>query len=1246
MKIQELNVLVEINKAFASIQDRQQLFKTIFEKIQPIFHFYDIGLFIINEEDDYHTDLATEMPQVSPSEANLEIAQQQQKRIPHRGSAVEWMMDEASGAGGSVILDYDRIIQKFPEHPHIPIIKKIGFKESLAGILKIQGNVIGAFCMNSLQKDFFKHDLIPFFKAITDQLAVAVGHVLAHEKILEEKRFKEVLLQVTDAVAKTHDRNELLRVIFEHVKSALPFDHAGLFIVEEESDKFWEILDEGTLNPGQDKLAIERLLGPWRYSGQHPDSWVYVKSPSLFDVEKQSLIMPNPQWEHIIQWGLKQLMAIPLRIKGKEFALMCLLSKEKDFYKERHFPIFQAVADQLAIAVSNVLANERLLEEKQFSETLLGISKAIASIQDRRELFRVIFKSIQPIFPFDEFGLFVLDETGKMHYELTDATTLDALPTQKLIENALGKNTWYEHEGTSVAWLMEHGPVVISMRELDATAPHPQHPYMIEGGLKELIGGPLKQGSAAFGMLCLTSKEENCYGDQNIALFEAIADQLGVAVSNVLANEEILKRQKEKEALLTISKKIVTIRDEEDLGRVLVQDLQPIFNFADAVVLAINAEDDCYYPLAFVAPPEIRGNPYFETVSKLRRKYKGSPQEKFFYSFTPTEILVNDLAKTYPGFEPLMMLQKAGIKKILGISLNQGGKAIGSLLFHYKDEHEDLRSKHDLFVQVTDQVSVAVANILANRALQRRELEEGLKLAMVNALNEGSNWEKKLLRVTHALQEEFPFHLASYGMIDDSPGTPNFGFERIGPGEYRTISIASFLKMTQMEDTLFAEEVATNIQTKPNIFNGEDYVQEARRNLVQKHVQKVFGINSMMIIPLSVGNERLFYVTFYSKEAQPYRKEHLALFERIGSSFKLAMEKQLNYQEVLRLNELISEEKAYLEEELQLSYNFGEIVGSSKAMQEVFEQVRQVANTHSNVLITGETGTGKELIARALHNYSHRKKHNFIRLNCATLPAELLESELFGHEKGAFTGAHQRRIGKFELANKGTIFLDEIGEMPLGLQAKLLRVLQEREFERLGGNDVLKTDVRVVTATNRDLQKEVTKGNFRSDLFYRLNVFPIHLPPLRERKEDIPELAKHFIEKHNKRVGKKVKKASEKALKNLLAYQWPGNVRELEHVIERSMITAKGAILDVVLGKEPSPVYDRQDTALQPLKTYKQAEIDLIMNTLKFTAGKISGPRGAAEILDMHPATLESKMKKFGIKRQHVLQDTDENKKQ
>jgi formate hydrogenlyase transcriptional activator len=326
---------------------------------------------------------------------------------------------------------------------------------------------------------------------------------------------------------------------------------------------------------------------------------------------------------------------------------------------------------------------------------------------------------------------------------------------------------------------------------------------------------------------------------------------------------------------------------------------------------------------------------------------------------------------------------------------------------------------------------------------------------------------------------------------------------------------------------------------------------------------------------------------------------------------------------------LLEAQNAYLLEEIQTEHNFEEILGNSAAIKKVFRAIEKVAATDASVLITGETGTGKELIARAIHNRSLRKDRVLVKVNCAAIPAGLLESELFGHEKGAFTGALARKIGRFELADQATIFLDEIGDLPLELQAKLLRVLQEGEFERLGNPRTLKVNVRVIAATNRDLEKSVREGSFRSDLFYRLNVFPIPLPPLRDRKEDIPLLVSHFVMKHGAKLGKQIASVPQSTLQTLQSYPWPGNIRELENLIERAIILAQGAqleIADLLLRSSSTP-------AVAKIATLEELEQEHILQVLEMTGWRVSGEKGAAKLLGLKRTTLEARMKKLNIAR-------------
>ena len=361
-------------------------------------------------------------------------------------------------------------------------------------------------------------------------------------------------------------------------------------------------------------------------------------------------------------------------------------------------------------------------------------------------------------------------------------------------------------------------------------------------------------------------------------------------------------------------------------------------------------------------------------------------------------------------------------------------------------------------------------------------------------------------------------------------------------------------------------------------------------------------------------------------------RANLQLTQEIEERKKAERSLQGTYAEIKGLKDRLQAENIYLQQEVAREYNFGEIIGQSDVLSHVFLRVEQVAPMNATVLLLGETGTGKGVVARAIHSSSSRKHRPLITVNCTTLPATLVESELFGREKGAFTGSDTRQLGRFELADGGTIFLDEIGEMPLELQCKLLRVIQDGEFERLGSSRTIKTDVRIIAATNRNLAEEIRGGRFREDLFYRLNVFPITLPPLRQRKEDIQPLVNHFVAKFNKKMGKKIETLSKDTLSALQGYHWPGNVRELESVIERAVITSQGATLQVLDRFETFRKDDEPEGG--EVKALVDLEHDHILSVLKKTGWRIEGKSGAAGILGLNASTLRARMRKYGIVRQ------------
>jgi transcriptional regulator with GAF, ATPase, and Fis domain len=528
--------------------------------------------------------------------------------------------------------------------------------------------------------------------------------------------------------------------------------------------------------------------------------------------------------------------------------------------------------------------------------------------------------------------------------------------------------------------------------------------------------------------------------------------------------------------------------------------------------------------------------------------------------------------------------------------------------------------QYQLVQLLMPQIILAFDNLFKYEKLRQEELERKTQLELMTAFNVLGDLEQLALDLIGKMNDFLPF---DYWMqISSLP---------LGEDLYFRLAIKENGKFHGMA----GKQVFQRINTDPidvhyfrnrysdlfdrlALYVGEDL--EALCNKVPyfQACHQHLRLNSLLIIPLVMMGTQDTILMMGSTRQYAFIQEDLEAISRIAPYMQMAAQQYTNLFRIQNLTRQLQLENNYLVEEIKSNYNFDEIVGASKLMKEVFKQISQVAPTDSTVLILGETGTGKELIARAIHNQSPRKDKVLVKVNCASLPSQLIESELFGHEKGSFTGALEKRIGKFELANEGTIFLDEIGELPLELQAKLLRVLQEREIERLGGRTTIPLDVRIIAATNRDLETEVAEGRFRSDLFYRLSVFPIHLPSLRERKEDIPMLISHFLQKYCRKMKKQFANLKDTVLEEMIQYDWPGNIRELENVIEQSVIIGEQG-----MSKFRRAAELKKDSVPASAKSNGSKTEDDIFRVLKQTHGKILGPDGAAKILNLRPSELE-----------------------
>ncbi|MDN3582394.1 sigma 54-interacting transcriptional regulator [Mucilaginibacter flavus] len=537
-------------------------------------------------------------------------------------------------------------------------------------------------------------------------------------------------------------------------------------------------------------------------------------------------------------------------------------------------------------------------------------------------------------------------------------------------------------------------------------------------------------------------------------------------------------------------------------------------------------------------------------------------------------------------------------------------------------------------------VSLDIAQYLHEQNMAaRRNSELLLQGTLTDLMSDAAPWEQKLLKIAKLMQPHIPFDYLAIGMKNlDSLPYHGRGFLRLGFNEYQVIGFDELLNISGLKkaDLLKVQEPAAG-DHETGIYIDAAFSAICRQNAEKNLVARMFNMTANLVIYIPVPGHTGFTFSFYNRKSDAYNSRHLALAKRLQKSLAPVIDGILT--NPAALPEPAKEQPLTQQQQQKKPAEkpgFDGIIGSSHLLLTALDHLALVAPMETSVLILGESGTGKERFAKSIHNLSARKNKQIVVVNCAALPSQLIESELFGHEKGAFTGAVDRRIGKFEQANGGTIFLDEIGELPLESQAKLLRVLQEKEVERLGGRETLKVDVRVIAATNCNLEKEVAAGKFRLDLYYRLNIFPILLPALRDRKEDLPVLANYFAKKYGEKAGKPGMTFSAQALNDLDSYHWPGNVRELEHMVERSVLLSKGTLIDrVSIANKLTPT---ESVVTEPtqVKSIDDNERDYILSVLKKCNGRISGPGGAAELLDVPSTTLNSKMKRLGITRKHV----------
>jgi formate hydrogenlyase transcriptional activator len=582
-------------------------------------------------------------------------------------------------------------------------------------------------------------------------------------------------------------------------------------------------------------------------------------------------------------------------------------------------------------------------------------------------------------------------------------------------------------------------------------------------------------------------------------------------------------------------------------------------------------------------------------------------------------LVVPDLAADL-RFPPVLgELRQKGLRSYCWLPLTTAQKRLGALgLGSFQTNaygEKDMR----LLPRVAKLVAVAVENAMTREALVREKERLHVLLEVNNTLVTNRDLQKLFPAISGFMRHMIRYDYASVAVYDEAAHSLSF-YPLDSP---LTAGLAGIDTTLQVKDTPAGRAL---LERETKIFTREDLlgIQSSYVSQMLEH-----GIESLCCIPLTTRKGELGTLNLASREANAFAPPDLGFLQQVAAQVAVALDNARSYREIAQLTEKLASEKLYLEEEIRSELNFEEIVGESPALKRVLSQARTVAPSDATVLILGDTGTGKELIARAIHRMSSRKDRVFVKLNCAAIPTGLLESELFGHEKGAFTGAISQKIGRLELADKGSLFLDEVGDIPLELQPKLLRVLQDQEFERLGSTRTIKVDIRLIAATNRDLAHAVAEKEFRSDLYYRLNVFPIRMPALSERKSDVPALVRHFVQRFARRMNRQIEIIPSATMNALVNWEWPGNVRELENLMERSVILSDGRVLNTPLAE-----LSIGQGGLDSDGTLESLERQYIIRVLRDTGGIIAGPRGAAVRLGMKRTTLQSRILKMGISRQ------------
>lgn len=1191
-------LLLKLNNALISQLDLEDLLKSIFDGVKRVFRQTIAATLSIHDP--------------KTNELRVHLLHSDDPDLFQQGMLISF---EGTPSGlaftsGQTLLIKKLVYEDFPS----PLIERAladGIRSGCSVPLISQNRVVGTFTVGAAEENGYSEEDLALLTLAGQQIAMPIENALNFRIAKRESDRNQLLLEVGQAIVSSLSLNDLFKTISNCLRRFINHDVASVILLDQQTGELRvHLLDR----PPTD-LFTEGTVIPME--GTPPGLCISTRKTIRRDkIDFEEFHVPEMRLAYAA--GLRCGCSVPLISHDQVLGSINVGAFREAAFSSEDAELLEQIARPVAIAVENALNFQRAERERDRVQLMLKINNAVTSHLDLNDLVKTISASLRDIVPHDSAGIALYEPELNQLREYTNVAYKD------LAAFRVGETI--PIDGTPAGQVFLTGEPLLIRQPLPDQYPWDRYSQQpVEGAPQSACLAPLSTHGRKLGIAGVSSTQPDSFTEQDLELFAHVADQIAIAVQNSLNYEQANRERVRAQTLLEINNAITTTLDLNELIHATSRCLRDYFQHDFAGVALYDEETDqlLIHSIDLAQPDKyLVAGSFFPVEGTLTGLAFTSRKPIVRNRFDPSET-------TWPLANKFH--EEHGVRALCFIPMIWGERVVGVLNLGCRREDAFNESDVELLTHIAGQIAIAFQNSLNfQRATKAKERTQTL-LEASNAIATNLDLRELLRTTSSCLRRYFNHDVTSLALYDESTNSLMVhGVDRSDHSQFAAEGTAFPLEGNPLAEAFTSGEPIPEWRIDLDKYPGP-----------QMKAAYEAGWRSGACIPLIAHDQKLGVLGLVGRRDDAFSRIDADLLINIAGQVALAVENILQYRQILSLKNKLASEKGYLEEEIKTQYNFAEIVGQSSALLGVLKQVETVAPTDSTVLLCGETGTGKELIARAIHDLSSRKERTLVKLNCAAIPTGLLESELFGHEKGAFTGAVSSRVGRFELAHQGTLLLDEIGEIPLDLQPKLLRVLQEHEFERLGSSRTIKTDARLIAATNCDLAQMVAAKTFRSDLFYRLNVFPITIPPLRERTGDIPLLVNYFTQKHAARMNKHLKTIPAPTMEALCKYHWPGNVRELENFVERSVILSSGVELE-------SPLAELQTTAVaaaaaadgghQPttnkpqLTTMDEMERAYIEEVLRHANGVIGGKGGAAEILGMPSSTLRSRIKKLGVR--------------